>query len=83
MWKPYHCGFIINRQVQAPINIVEKYLNERLKILKKNKNVASSVPAERQLMKTMLGELREFKERIVRDASQSNEIYHTISLLLT
>jgi len=32
-------------------------------------------------MKTMLGELREFKERIVRDASQYDEIYHSISIL--
>jgi putative transposase len=78
-----HCGFTINRQIQAPINIAEKYLTKRLKKTNKNKNVASPVPAERQLMKTMLGELREFKERIVRDASQSNEIYHSLSLLST
>ena len=78
-----HCGFTIDRQIQAPINIAEKYLNKRLKKLNKNKNVASPVPAERQLMKTMLGELREFKERIVRDASQSDELYHSISLLST
>ena len=76
-----HCGFIINRQIQAPINIAEKYLHKRLKILEKNKHVASPVPAERQLMKTMLGELRDFKERIVRDASQYDEIYHSISIL--
>ena len=76
-----HCGFTINRQVQAPFNIAEKYLTKRLKTPNKNKNVASPVPAERQLMKTMLGELREFKERIVRDASQCDEIYQTISVL--
>ena len=46
-------------------------------------NVANSVPAERQLIKTMLGELREFIERIVRDASQCDEIYHSLSLLST
>ena len=78
-----HCGFTINRQIQAPFNIAEKYLIKRLKILNKNKNVASPVPAERQLMKTMLGELREFREHIVRDASQNDEIYHSISLLST
>ncbi len=76
-----HCGFSINRQIQAPVNIVEKYLNKRLKKSNKNKNVASPVPAERQSMKTMFGELREFKERIVRDASQHDELYHSISIL--
>ena len=78
-----HCGFTINRQIQAPINIAEKFLTTRLKKSNKNKNVASPVPAERQLMKTMLGELREFKERIVRDASQYDELYHSISILST
>ena len=73
-----HCGFTINRQIQAPVNIAEKFLNKRLKKSNKNKNVARPVPAERQLMKTMLGELREFKERIVRDASQYDELYHSI-----
>ena len=76
-----HCGFTINRQIQAPINIAEKFLTNRLKKSNKNKNVASPVPAERQLMKTMLGELREFKERMVRDASQYDEMYHSISIL--
>jgi len=76
-----HCGFTINRQIQAPVNIAEKYLNKRLKKSNKNKHVASPVPAERQSMKIMLGELREFKERIIRDASQYNELYHSISIL--
>ncbi len=78
-----HCGFTINRQIQAPLNIAERYLNTRLKKINKNKNVASPVPAEGQLMKTMLGELREFKEHIVRDASQGDEVYHSLSLLST
>ena len=78
-----HCGFIINRQIQAPFNIAEKYLTKSLKTSNKNNNVASPVPAERQLMKTMLGELREFKEHIVRDASQYDELYHSISVLST
>jgi putative transposase len=76
-----HCGFTINRQIQDPVNIAEKYLNKRLKKSNKNKHVASPVPAERQSMRTMLGELREFKERIVRDASQYDELYHSISIL--
>lgn len=78
-----HCGFIINRQIQAPINIANKYLTDRLKKSNKHKNVASPVPAERQLMKIMLGELREFKEHIIRDASQYDELYHSISFLST
>lgn len=76
-----HCSFTINRQIQASLNIAEKYLNKGLKKSNKSKNVASPVPAERQLMKPMLGELREFKERIVRDASQYDEFYHSIPLL--
>ncbi|MFX1296862.1 MAG: zinc ribbon domain-containing protein [Promethearchaeota archaeon] len=76
-----HCGFTINRQIQAPINIAEKFLNKRLKKSNRNKRVARPVPAERQLMKTMLGELREFKEHIVRDASQYDELYYSISML--
>jgi IS605 OrfB family transposase len=76
-----HCWFTINRQIQAPVNIAEMYLKKRLKKSNKNKNVARPVPAERQLMKTMLGELREFKERIFRDASQRNDLYHSISIL--
>jgi putative transposase len=76
-----HCGFTINRQVQAPFNIVKKYLIKRLKQSNKKKNVARPVPAERQLMKTMLGELREFKEHVVRDASQHDEMHHSISIL--
>ena len=76
-----HCEFTINRQVQAPINIAEKYLNMKVKKPITNKYVASPVPAERQLMKTMLGDLREFKERIVRDASQDDELYHCISII--
>ena len=76
-----HCGFTINRQIQAPINIAEQYLNKRLKKSNNNKHVTSPVPVERQLMKTMLGELREFKERIVRNASQYDKIFHSISIL--
>ncbi|MFX1311911.1 MAG: hypothetical protein ACFFHD_04740 [Promethearchaeota archaeon] len=76
-----HCGFTIYRQIQAPITIVENYINKRLKKSNKNKYVASPVPTERQSMKTMLGELREFKEQIVRDASHYNEIFHFILVL--
>ncbi len=75
-----HCGFTINRQIQAPINIAKKYLMDRLKNFSKHKNVASPVPAERRLMKIMLGELCEFKEHIIRDASQYDELYHSISI---
>ena len=78
-----HCGYTINRQVQAPINIAETYIERKLKEWEKNKNVASSVPAERRLMKTVLGELREFKDFIVRDASHIDERYDIISLSST
>jgi putative transposase len=56
-----HCGFSMNRHLQATMNIVEKYL------LKVDKNVARTDPAERQRM-TVLG--GEFRETIARGASQ-------------
>ncbi|TXT62019.1 MAG: hypothetical protein BAJALOKI1v1_1050013 [Promethearchaeota archaeon] len=74
-----HCGYAIDRQVQAPINIAEKYLEKKVNQWEEHKDVASSVPAERQLMKTVLGELREFRDLIVRDVSQIDEVYDFIS----
>jgi putative transposase len=78
-----HCGYTIDRQVQAPINIAEKYIEKKLTQWEDNKDVASSVPAERQLMKTVLRELREFKDLIVRDVSQIDERYNFISFVST
>lgn len=62
-----HCGFKINRHLQASFNITEVFL--------KNEDVASSDPAERHHMKLMVGEFCKFKESIIGDA---NQYYRTI-----
>ncbi|TXT66179.1 MAG: hypothetical protein BAJALOKI1v1_320013 [Promethearchaeota archaeon] len=83
IFKCSHCGYSIDRQVQVPINIAEKYLKKKLTQWEEHKDVASSVPAERQLMKMVLGELREFRDLIVRDVSQLDERYPFISFVAT
>ncbi|TXT65191.1 MAG: hypothetical protein BAJALOKI1v1_460026 [Promethearchaeota archaeon] len=78
-----HFGYSIDRQVQAPINIAEKYLKKKLTQWEEYKDVASSVPAERQLIKMVLGDLREFRDLIVRDVSQLDRRYTFISIVAT
>jgi len=70
-----HCGFTIDRHVLATLNIGEVFL--------KTQNVARSDPAERSRMTMMERAVRNCKETIIREASQSNEIMGIYPLLST
>jgi IS605 OrfB family transposase len=71
-----YCGFIINRHFQATANIIDVFLERH--------NVASnSDPAEGRQMKTMVRELRKFKDSVVRDANHCDKMIQMYSLLST
>jgi putative transposase len=69
------CGFKINHHFQATVNIVHRFL--------KNQDVASSDSAERYQMKMMARELRKFKDSLIGDTSQYNNIDDLYSFLTT
>ncbi|TXT67118.1 MAG: hypothetical protein BAJALOKI1v1_180023 [Promethearchaeota archaeon] len=78
-----YCRYTIDRQIQTPISITEKYIEKKLRKREEKKDGESSVSAERQLMKTVRGELREFRDLIVREVSQLDEQYTFISFVAT
>ena len=54
----------MNRHLLASINILDKYLAEKNINKSKNKHVASTVPAESDQMKSVVGAFRERVEAI-------------------
>ncbi|TXT59652.1 MAG: hypothetical protein BAJALOKI1v1_1390009 [Promethearchaeota archaeon] len=70
-----HRGHIIDREVQTPITIAEMYIGKKLTQWEEHKDVASPISAEKQLMKTALGELRELIDFIIREISQIDKVY--------
>jgi|GEM_PF-847122 len=70
-----HCGFTMDRHIQATFNIAEVYLDTQ--------NVARSDPAERSQMTRMERAFCKCKDTILQEASQGNEIMRQYPLLST
>jgi putative transposase len=79
-----YCGFSMNRHLLASINILDNYLAEIGKKAIKNKDVASSVPAESDQMKSVVGAFRECVETIGGDRNDvmtsNEELLNVITL---
>ncbi|NVM54470.1 MAG: IS200/IS605 family element transposase accessory protein TnpB [Candidatus Helarchaeota archaeon] len=70
-----HCGFTIDRHIQATLYIGEVFLNTQ--------NVARPDPAERHQMTITERAFRKCKDAIIREASQCDEIIGIYPLLST
>ena len=70
-----HCGFTMDRHIQATLNIGEVFLNTQ--------NVARPDPAERHQMTMMERAFRKCKDTIIREANQCAEIIGIYPLLTT
>jgi hypothetical protein len=73
----------MNRHLLASINILDKYLAEIGKKARKNKDVASTVPAESDQMKSVVGAFRERVEAIGGDRNDVMTRIESLSNVIT
>ena len=73
----------MNRHLLASIDILDKYLAEKDKKKSKSKHVASTVPAESDQMKPVVGAFRELVEAIGRDRNDVTTSDELLSNVIT